>query len=61
MHKDTRIHGIFTFILVVCFLAYDQFMRAAPQVEKYRHVKEMQLPHDLWVVTVGNAQRLMGK
>jgi len=48
MHKDTRIHGIFIFILVVCFLAYDQFMRAAPQVEKYHQVKELQLPQDLF-------------
>ena len=48
MQKDMRIHGIFTFILVVCFLAYDQFMRAAPQVEKYHQVKELQLPHDLF-------------
>jgi nitrate/nitrite transporter NarK len=48
MQKDMRIHGIFTFILVVCFLAYDQFMRATPQVVKFHQVKELQLPHDLF-------------
>ncbi|MCB1110278.1 MAG: MFS transporter, partial [Chlamydiia bacterium] len=48
MHKESRIQGIFIFVITVIFLTYDQFMRAAPQVAQHHMMHERDLPQDIY-------------